>query len=122
MKNQKCKNPPKLGEIFYWIDYEGNICESTCLKIKEEDNPQIATMYFTYLTENGGGVFVTEYDIIDSDSDEVINFKKEQAKKKLKEISNYISQKEVYNILLDKLNKNGFEEVATSILDILSNE
>jgi hypothetical protein len=110
---------PKVGEKFYWKNKDGKIFEDICLKIEAEDIPTLETMFFIFLTENGGGSFVSESNIIDSNSIEVINFKKEQLKKKLKEISDYISQKEVYNILLDKLNKNGFEEVATSILDIL---
>lgn len=113
---------PKVGETFYWKNQDGEVFENTCLKIEADDIPTLETMFFISLTENGGGCFITESDIIDSNSIEVINFKKEQLKKKLKEISDYISQKEVYDILLDKLNKNGFEEVATSILDILSHE
>ncbi len=111
---------PKVGEKFYWKNQDGEIFEDTCLKIEADDISTLETMFFIYLSENGGGSFVSESDIIDSNSIEVINFKKEQTKKKLKEISDYISQKEVRKILMAKLiNEYGWLE-ADKILDILS--
>ena len=111
---------PKVGEKFYWKDENGEISESTCLKINKEIG--IEPMYFISLTKNGGGAFVNKSEILNPNSYEIKEFKKELAEDKIKEIIDYISQQEVYNILLDKLNKNGFEEVATSILNILIHE
>ena len=112
---------PKVGEKFYWKDHDGIIHEEICFKIEEEDNSDLETMFFTYVTENGGGCFVTESNIIDSNSDEVKKFKKEQAEKKVKEVSDYLNQKEVRKILMAKLiNEYGWLE-ADKILDILSN-
>jgi len=112
---------PKVGERFYWKNQDGEIFEDTCLKIEGDDIPTLETMFFIFLTENGGGGFVSESDIIDSNSIEVINFKKEQAEKKVKEIIDYLNQKEVRKILMAKLiNEYGWLE-ADKILDILSN-
>ena len=110
---------PKVGEKFYWKDLDDVIYEEICLKIEEEDNSDLETMFFTYVTENGGGEFITEEDILDPDSDEVKNFKKEQAQKKVKEISDYISQKEVYDVLLNKLTKEYDWNKANKILNVL---
>ena len=110
---------PKVGENFYWKDLDDVIYEDTCLKIEGEDISTLKTMFFISLTKNGGGCFVTESDIIDSNSDEVKNFKKEQAQKKVKEISDYISQKEVYDILLNKLTKEYDWNEANKILNVL---
>ena len=110
---------PKVGEKFYWKDLDGIIHEEICFKIEEEDNSDLETMFFTYVTENGGGEFVTEEDILDPDSDEVKKFKKEQAEKKVKEISDYLNQEEVRKILMAKLiNEYDWLE-ANKILDIL---
>ena len=112
---------PKVGEKFYWKTQEGEIVESTCFKIEEEDNLDLETMFFTYISKNGGGCFVTESDIIDSNSNEVKKFKKEQAEKKVKEVIDYLNQEEVRKILMAKLiNEYDWLE-ANKILDILSN-
>lgn len=110
---------PKVGEKFYWKDLDNVIYEDTCLKIEGEDKPDLETMFFISLTKNGGGAFVSEEDILDLNSDEVKNFKKEQAEKKVKEISDYISQKEVFNVLLNKLYKEYDWNEANKILNIL---
>ena len=110
---------PKVGEKFYWKTQEGEIIESTCFKIEAEDNPYLETMFFTSVLKNGGGTFITESDIIDSNSDEVKKFKKEQAEKKVKEIIDYLNQEEVRKILMAKLiNEYDWLE-ADKILDIL---
>ena len=112
---------PKVGEIFYWKDIDDDIHESTCMKIEGEDIDTLETMFFISLTENGG-CFVTESNIIDSNSDEVKNFKKEQAEKKVKEVIDYLNQKEVRKILMAKLiNEYDWLE-ADKILDILTNK
>ena len=110
---------PKVGEKFYWKDQEGNISEDTCLKIEGDDIQTLETMFFIELTKNGGGCFVTESDIIDSNSDEVKKFKKEQTEKKVKEVIDYLNQEEVRKILMAKLiNEYDWLE-ANKILDIL---
>ena len=112
---------PKVGEKFYWKTQEGEIIENTCFKIEEEDNPDLETMFFISISKNGGGCFVTESDIIGSNSDEVKKFKKEQAEKKVKEVIDYLNQEEVRKILMAKLiNEYDWLE-ANKILDILSN-
>ena len=112
---------PKVGEKFYWKTQEGEIVESTCLKIEEEDNSDLETMFFISISKNGGGCFVTESDIISSNSDEVKIFKKEQAEKKVKEVIDYLNQEEVRKILMAKLiNEYDWLE-SNKILDILSN-
>jgi len=112
---------PKVGENFYWKDLDNVIHEDTCFNIEEEDNPDLETMFFTYISKNGGGCFVTESDIINSNSVEIKNFKKEQAEKKIKEISDYISQKEVQDYLYNKLCDSFPIKDAKKILNILSN-
>ena len=112
---------PKVGEKFYWKNQDGEIFEDTCLKIEADDIPTLETMFFISLTENGGGCFITESDIIDSNSDEVKKFKKEQAEKKVKEVIDYLNNEEVRKILMAKLiNEYDWLE-ANKILDILSN-
>ena len=115
------KNYPKIGEKFYWKDEDNNIHEAICMKIEGEDIDTLETMFFIYISKNGGGCFVTESDIVDYNSKEVIEFKKRQAKEKIKEISDYISQNEVKQILIEKLIKHAFtNNEANKILNILS--
>ena len=114
------KNYPKVGETFYWKDEDNNIHEETCMKIEGEDIDTLETMFFTYISKNGGGCFVTESDIVDSNSKEVIEFKKRQDKEKIKEISNYLSKEEIRDILFKKLVDNAFtRNEAYKILHIL---
>ena len=108
---------PKVGEKFYWKTQEDEIVESTCFKIEEEDNPDLETMFFMHITKNGGGCFVTESDIIDSNSDEVKKFKKEQTEKKIKEISKLILDSEVHDALVKKLSK---EHEVINVINILN--
>lgn len=110
---------PKVGEKFYWKDLDGIIHEEICFKIEEEDNSDLETMFFTYVTENGGGEFVTEEDILDPDSDEVKKFKEEVIQKNLKDINDYINQEKVKNILIEKLTKEYDWNEAHRILNIL---
>ena len=114
------KNYPKVGETFYWKDEDREIHESICMKIEGEDIDTIETMFFTYISNNGGGCFVTERDIVDSNSKEVIEFKKRCAKEKIKEISDYLSREEIRDILFEKLVDNAFtRNEAYKILHIL---
>ena len=111
---------PKVGEKFYWKDENGEISESTCLKINKEIG--IEPMYFISLTKNGGGAFVNKSEILNPDSYEIKEFKKELAKDKIKEIIDYISQQEVYDALLNKLTKEYDWNEANNILNILIHE
>ena len=116
------KKYPKVGEIFYWKDEDNDIHEATCVKIEGEDIDTLETMFFTHISKNGGGCFITESDIVNSNSKEVIEFKKKRAKEKIKEISDYIGQEEIRSILYNKLRQyNQYDEdSANRILDILS--
>ena len=113
---------PKVGETFYWENLEGEIHEDKCFKIEGEDIPTLETMFFISLSENGGGTFVTESDILNPNSKKVIKFKKELAKQKAKEITDYISQKEIREILFNRLSRSYYEDDANEILDILSKD
>ena len=116
------ENYPKIGEKFYWKGINGDIYEEICMKIEQKDNPYVETMYFTYISPNGGGTFVTEDCIVDPMSIDIVKYKEKKAKEKLKEISDYISQKEVKQILFEKLIKHAFtNNEANKILNILSN-
>lgn len=110
---------PKVGDIFYWEDGDNNIHEAICMKIEGEDIDTLETMFFTYISENGGGYFVTESDIVDSNSKEVIEFKKKQAKQKVNEIIQYLSQEEIHTIVYSALRKSYSEDDASNILETL---
>jgi len=110
---------PKVGEKFYWKDFDDIIHEEICLKIEEDDNSDLGTMFFTYITENGGGEFVGEEDILDPDSDEVKKFKEEIIQKNLKEVYDYINQEKVKKILIEKLTNEYDWLEANRILSIL---
>ena len=96
---------PKVGEKFYWKTQEGEIVESTCFKIEEEDNPDLETMFFTSISKNGGGTFITESDILNPLSEEVQKFKNEIVEVKIKKIANLVLEPEVHNALVKKLTK-----------------
>lgn len=110
---------PKVGEKFYWKDEDNDIHEAICMKIEGEDIDTLETMFFTYISKNGGGCFITESDIVDSNSDEVKKFKKEHAEKKVKEVIDYLNQEEVRKILMAKLMNEYDWLEANKILDIL---
>lgn len=110
---------PKVGDIFYWEDGDNNIHEATCMKIEGEDIDTLETMFFTYISKTGGGCFVTESDIVDPNSKEVIEFKKKQAKQKVNEIIQYLSQEEIHTIVYSALRKSYSEDEASSILETL---
>lgn len=97
---------PKVGEKFYWMDNEGVVHEETCFKIEKEDNPDLETMYFTYISPNGGGAFITESDILDTNS---------------KEVQDFIKTKN--NVKFDVLKQLGYsDEEAIKILNAFENE
>ena len=96
---------PKIGDIFYWKDNDGDVHEAVCMKIEGEDIDTLETMFYTYISKNGGGCFVTESDIIDSNSEEVEEFKKAKYKEKINELVNMLKD----------------EDTSSEIIDILSN-
>lgn len=66
---------PKIGEKFYWLDEDNNIHELICLDIEYNNDPDIETIYCDWISDNGNSLsFISEYDIIDPDSDEVKKF------------------------------------------------
>lgn len=112
---------PKVGDIFYWKDMNGNIHEEKCFKIENYGEPNVEAMYFTYVNPNGGGAFVTSDVIISPNSSEVQEYKQKKAKEKAKEIADYISQEEVYSILIDRLCNHAFtKNESIKILNILN--
>lgn len=97
---------PKVGEKFYWIDFENVVHEETCFKIEEENNPDLETMYFTYVNSNGGGAFITESDVLDPNS---------------KEVQDFIKTKN--SVKFDVLKQLGYsDEEVTKILNAFENE
>lgn len=117
MKNKKY---PKVGNKFYWKDDDNNIHEATCMKIEGEDIDTLETMFFISIYENGGS-FITESAIVDSNSKEVIEFKKRQVKQKVNEIIEYLSQEEIHIIVYSALRKS-YNDEASNILEILTNK
>lgn len=118
MKNKKY---PEVGDKFYWKDLEGNINEDICYKIEGEDADTLETMFFISIYENGGS-FITESAIVDSNSKEVIEFKKRQTKQKVNEIIEYLSQEEIHTIVYSALRKSYNADDASNILEILTNK
>jgi len=122
MKNKIVgENYPLVGDTFYWKDQDGKVHKDVCMKIEHKDNPDVETIYFTWLSPNGGGVFVSE-DVILNPLDMAIRvYEEKKAKERVKEIAQYLSQEEVHNILYSKLRKNWYDEdTASHILDILT--
>lgn len=113
---------PKVGDKFYWKDKDNDIHEAICMKIEGEDIDTIETMFFTYISNNGGGCFITESDIVDSNSNEVIEFKKRQAKQKVNEFIEYLSQEESHIMVYSALRKSYDENEVSNILEILTNK
>ena len=113
---------PKVGDKFYWKDKDNDIHEAICMKIEGEDIDTIETMFFTYISNNGGGCFITESDIVDSNSKEVIEFKKRQAKQKANEFIEYLSQEEFRIMVYSALRKSYNENEVSNILEILTNK
>ena len=99
------KYPIKIGDKFAWVDLDGDIHINTCVDIENQDSDQIETMYFIHRSENGGGTFVTEDDIISMDSPTVKQFLKET---NIKEANKFFTENRkdilvdmIYNHLLD---------------------
>lgn len=116
------RNVPKVGSLMYWKDFNGVIHADYCKRIDKENDPNVETMYFIYVSPNGGGQFITESALISPLSPEVVRYKEEIARRKVIEISDYISQNEVRAILFEKLIKRAFTiNEANKILDVLTN-
>lgn len=115
------ENYPQVGETFYWKDEDGEMHDNICLKIDKDPDGNIETNYFTYLSPNGGGIFVNESALVDPLDMAIRVYEKKKAEAKVKEISQYLSQEEVRSILYSKLRKNWYDEdTCTHILDILT--
>lgn len=112
---------PNVGDVFYWKDNDGDIHEEICMKIDGEDVDTLETMFYTYISSNGGGCFITESDIIDSNSKEVAEFKKEKYKKKINELVNMLNDETFHIMLYSALRKNYNEDTSSEIIDVLSN-
>lgn len=97
---------PKVGDKFYWKTEDGEIVEDVCQKI--ESNEGCETLYFTYISPNGGGEFLAESDILDPYSKEVKEFIKKQVQEKAKEICKEFENKDLMELFANKLVKDGF--------------
>ena len=113
---------PKVGDVFYWKDEDNIIHEATCMKIEGEDIDTLETMFFTYVSNTGGGCFVTESDIVNSTSKEVADFKKAKYKAKINELVNMLNDETLHTMMYSALRKNYDEDTSSEIIDILSNE
>lgn len=122
MKNMKKNKYPKVGDIFYWKDCDGDIHEEICMKIEGEDIDTLETMFYTYISKNGGGCFVTESDIIDSNSIEVIKFKKAKYREKIDELVDMFTDEAFHIMIYSALRKRFNEDTSYEIIDTLSNK
>ena len=114
------ENYPVVGDTIYWKDLDGNMHDDIVVDIEKDLDGNIVTNYFISRTENGGGCFIDEESLIEPWSGEVEMYKKKRAQEKAKEISNYISQDDVWEILYNRLRKNYYgAEEASHILEIL---
>ena len=116
------KKYPNVGDKLYWKDHKGNIHEDICLKIEEEDNPDLETMFFTYLTENGGGSFIVESDLINSNSNKVKTFLENKRKEKINNVFNSLKDEDIKNELLFRLKEHFLEDTVIKIINIIINE
>ena len=82
----KCKKEhlPKVGDTFYWESNGGELKESVCQRITNEDEPNVETCYFTYWDGNFGS-FISAGDILDPCSTRVHELKCEKEKKAWRE-------------------------------------
>lgn len=116
-------NYPQVGDVIYWKDSDGEIHDDVCLKIEHKDDPSIATMYYISIESNRNctfSSFITEDNIINPLSADIDIYKEKRAQEKIKEISKYIAQEEVKNIIINKLSKFYSDEQVDQILDILT--
>ncbi len=106
---------PKVGELFYWKGCDGDIYQDTCFKIVKK--PGVMCQYFNYLSENGGGTFINEENILDPDSKEVKEYKEYLFNKKIKEFWD----KDMRMMMYERLTDNSINsDTASEVLDILS--
>lgn len=96
---------PKIGDVFYWKDCDNNIRESKCVDIEFYNDPDIATNYFISRTKKCGGSFIDEDSIIDSNSQEVIDFKIKNAVSKYNKIVELMRDEYVQNIICKNFEK-----------------
>lgn len=113
---------PKVGDIFYWVDSDGDVHEDTCLKIDYEDREDIEKLFFTHLTPNGGGIFVSESTIISSNDTRVIIYKEAKAKEQANEVANFFNNEKFRSLIYSVLNRHFGENNADEIIEVLSNK
>ena len=114
------KNYPNVGDTIYWEDLDGVIHDDVVLDIDKDPEGKVVTNYFTYISDNGGGVFIDEESVLDPELDKVKEYRNNKAKDKVREISKYFLQKEIRNIYHKRLSKWYNEDEAMDILNILS--
>lgn len=115
-------NYPKVGDKMYWEDLEGNIHEDICLKIEEENNPDLETMFFIYLNKTGGGTFITESDLINSNSKKVKVFLDNKRKEKINNVLNSLKDEDIKTELISRLKEYFLEDTTIKIINIITNE
>ena len=86
------ENYPEVGEKFYWVDGDGKMHDDICLKIDKDPDGNVETNYFTYIDENGGGIFVNESALVNPLDMAIRVYEEKKAKAKVKEISQYQKQ------------------------------
>jgi hypothetical protein len=105
---------PKVGETFYWKGCHGDIHQDVCMKIEKQ--PGVMRQYFNYISENGGGTFVNEKDILDPDSEEVKEYEEYLFNKKIKEFWT----EDMRILMYERLTDNYIDgDIASEVLDIL---
>ena len=92
---------PEVNDIFYWQDNNGDIREDVCVKIENNDRDDIETMFYIYISDNGGGIFVNESDIVDPKSDKVKKYLDDKSKATIKIIEDAIKNHEIKSAVID---------------------
>ena len=121
---------PEVNKTFYWEDDDGNIHEDVCLKIENNDTEDIETMFYIYISDNGGGTFVTESDIVDPKSAKVKKYLDDKSKATIKIIEDAIKNNEIKSAViamvkddidvdLDKVSTDEMADYINSNSDIL---
>lgn len=122
MKNMEKNKFPKVGEIFYWKGCDGDIHEEMCMKIEGENVDTLETMFYTYISKNGGGCFVTESDIVNPNSIEVTKFKKAKYREKINELVDMFTDETFHNMIYSALRKTFNQDTVYEIINTLSNK
>lgn len=111
---------PLVGDTFYWKGDDGEVHEDVCMKIEQQDNPDVETMYFTYLSENDGGVFVTEDCLINPLSMEIRIYKDNKCKKEIEYVASKFADENFRSLVYPIVRRFLDEDYASMLLDQLS--